>query len=215
MMSDREKRIVWVFLVGVIVSEGAAIAFSFRAKGDWLAGMIHFIVAPPGTPVAWGCAALVTILYAAYAAAGSPVIRAQMLRPSRWRPYAALVIAAVPMAFIAGFFEEAFFRKVLMDIARNHGATVAMQILLSALAFGVVHAIWGLLGGNLRGAVGAMLATVALGAALAFVYVAGGRSVAPCIAAHIAINLLIEPWLMITAATNAWASRAARERGAR
>jgi uncharacterized protein len=110
----------------------------------------------------------------------------------------------VPMALISGFFEEAFFRKTLMDIAQHHGAAIATQIAVSALAFGAVHAVWGVMGGSLRGALGAMLATSALGAALAVVYILGGRSVAPCIAAHIAINLLIEPWLIITAATRSW-----------
>jgi membrane protease YdiL (CAAX protease family) len=210
MLDNRAKRIVWSFLIGVIASEGMAIAFSFRAKGNWIAALAHYIVTPPGVPAAWALAAAVTLAYAVFSAAGSPVIRAHMLRPSTWGPYATMVIVAVPMALIAGFFEEAFFRKVLMDIAMHSGATIALQIALSALAFGAVHAIWGLLGGNLRAAIAAMLATGGLGAALAFVYVVGGRSLAPCVAAHIAINLLIEPWLLITAATNGWTRRTVR-----
>ncbi|HXL98673.1 MAG TPA: CPBP family intramembrane glutamic endopeptidase [Rhizomicrobium sp.] len=209
MLDRRAKRIVWTFLIGVIASEGMAIAFSFRAKGNWAAALVHYTVTPPGTPLAWALAAAVTLAYAAFSAAGSPVIRAHMLRPSTWQPYAAMVGVAVPMALISGFFEEAFFRKVMMDIAMRDGASIALQIALSALGFGAVHAIWGLLGGNWRGAMAAMLATGGLGAALAFVYVVGGRSLAPCVAAHIAINLLIEPWLLITAATNGWSRRTA------
>lgn len=209
MLDKRARRIVWAFLLGAIVSEGAAIALMFRAEGNWFAALAHYLATPPGTLPAWTLAASVALAYAVFAAAGSPVIRAHMLRPSRWRPYVFMVLAAIPMALISGFFEEIFFRKALMDIAMHHGATITAQIAISALAFGAAHAIWGLIGGTLRGALGAMAATGVLGAALAFVYFLGGRSVAPCVAAHIAINLLIEPWLVITAATNGWARKAA------
>ena len=37
------------------------------------------------------------------------------------------------------------------------------------------------------------------GALLAFVYVLGGRQLAPCVWAHMLINLAIEPWLIISA----------------
>ena len=39
---------------------------------------------------------------------------------------------------------------------------------------------------------------------LAIVYVVGGRAIAPCIAAHAVLNLLIEPWLLIAAITGRW-----------
>jgi hypothetical protein len=91
-----------------------------------------------------------------------------------------------------------------MDWSMIHGQRIALQIAISALAFGAVHAIWGVAGGNLRAALSTMLVTGALGAALAVVYIVGGRSVAPCVAAHMATNLLLEPWLIIAAATNGW-----------
>jgi uncharacterized protein len=204
MLDRRAKRIVWAFLLGVIVAEGSAIVLSFRAKGALLAALTHYLLAVPGTLPAWVIAATVTAIYIAFTAAGSAVVRTHLLQPSRWRPYAALVAAAVPMALISGFFEEAFFRKTLMDIVQHHGATIPTQVAISALAFGAVHAIWGMMGGSIRGAAGAMLATSALGAALAVVYIVGGRSIAPCIAAHTAINLLLEPWMIITAVTRGW-----------
>jgi membrane protease YdiL (CAAX protease family) len=202
MLDSRATPIVWAFMIGVIVSEGAALVFSFRVKANWFTGLLHYAATPAGTPQAWALAALVTVLYAGYAAMGSPVIGRHMLRPASWRPYAALRLVAVPMALISGFFEEAFFRKMLMDWAGGH--SVVVQIALSALVFGAAHAIWGVIGGNLRAAAGAMIATTILGGALAAVYIVGGRSIGPCIAAHVAINLLIEPWLIVTAATNGW-----------
>jgi membrane protease YdiL (CAAX protease family) len=43
------------------------------------------------------------------------------------------------------------------------------------------------------------VATGMLGVALAIVFVVGGRSLAPCIAAHFLINALIEPGLVLAA----------------
>jgi hypothetical protein len=201
MLDARAKRIVWAFLLGVCALEGWGLLASFQGRGGILQALARYAFFPAATPLAWMIAALIAAVYVAYAAATSPFIGAHLLRPQRWRSFAALRAAALPMAIISGFFEEAFFRKMLMDVALHHGAGVAAQIALSALAFGAVHAIWGLMSGSLRGAFGAMLATGVLGAALAMLYVAGGRSVGPCIAAHTAINLLLEPWLIIAAAT--------------
>jgi membrane protease YdiL (CAAX protease family) len=204
MLDRRATRIVWAFLIGASVTEGWAIYASFNPHGNLLAALLHYTITPIGTPLSWVLAALVTALYAGYAAYGSATIRTHMLRPSTWRPYILLRIAALVMTLICSFFEEAFFRKFLMDWVMHHGEAIAAQIAISAIAFGFVHAIWGIAGGNFRAAFGAMTATGVLGAALAVVYVIGGRSVAPCVVAHTAINLLIEPWLIMTAATNGW-----------
>jgi CAAX protease family protein len=201
MLDRRATRVVWIFLSGVTVLEGWLLWVSFRGRD---VDALWRYASKPATASAWIAAAMVAAVYAAYSASASPMIRAHMLRASTWRPYAAIRLLAIPMALVTGYFEEALFRKTLMDAAFNHGASIAVQIALSALVFGAAHAIWGVLAGNLRGAAGAMLATAALGAALGTVYVLGGRNVGPCIAAHIAINLLIEPWLIITAATNGW-----------
>ena len=66
--------------------------------------------------------------------------------------------------------------------------------------------IWGLFGGKWRIAIGATLATGILGGLLAVVYLLAGRQIAPCIWAHLLINLAIEPWLILAAvsAGDAW-----------
>jgi hypothetical protein len=204
MLDRRATRIVWAFLIGVIAIEGWLIYASFKGHGDLVQAVAHYAFTPPANTLAWICAAVLAILYIAYAAVNSATIREHLLRPSRWKPFIALCIVAVPMALISGYFEEAFFRKFLMDVALRHGQSTAMQVVLSAVAFGFVHAIWGIARGNFRGAVGSMIATGVLGAGLAVIYLVGGRSVAPCMAAHIVINLVLEPWLIITAATNGW-----------
>jgi hypothetical protein len=204
MLDRRATRIVWAFLIGVIAIEGWLTYASFKGHGGLVQAMLHYALTPPGTALAWFCAAGLTVLYVAYAALNSAVIRDHLLRPSRWRPFIGMCIVAVPMALISGFFEEAFFRKFLMDVALRHGETAIMQVVLSAAAFGFVHAIWGIASGSFRAALGTVIATGLLGAGMAVIYLIGGRSVAPCMAAHIAMNLLLEPWLIITAATNGW-----------
>jgi uncharacterized protein len=212
MLDKRAKRIVWGFLAGIIALEGWAILASFRGHGNLARALLHYAATSQGTLLAWTMALLIAALYAGYAASASPFIRAHMLRPSSWHSYAGMRAAAVPMALISGFFEEAFFRKMLMDFVLHHGAGIVAQVAVTAAAFGAVHAVWGLVGGSLRAALGAMLATGALGAALGIVYLAGGRAIAPCIAAHTAINLLLEPWLIIAVATHGW--RGARQSSA-
>jgi hypothetical protein len=204
MLDRRATFIVWGFLIGASVTEGWAILAVFQARGNLLKALWHYTITPLGTPMAWSQAVAVTVLYAGYSAYGSEIIRSHMLRPSTWHPFALMRLAALAMTLICSLFEEAFFRKFLMDWAMLHGSGIAVQVVLSAIAFGLVHAIWGVAGGNFRAAIGAMTATSILGAALAVVYIAGGRSLAPCVAAHTAINLLIEPWLIMTAATNGW-----------
>lgn len=54
-----------------------------------------------------------------------------------------------------------------------------------------------------------MIATSLLGGALAIVYLAAGRVVAPCIWAHALINLVLEPWLLVAAMTRGMEQRVA------
>jgi membrane protease YdiL (CAAX protease family) len=49
-----------------------------------------------------------------------------------------------------------------------------------------------------------MLSTSILGFGLALVYVASGRNIGPCIAGHTLINLVIEPWLMLSSVSGEW-----------
>jgi membrane protease YdiL (CAAX protease family) len=121
-----------------------------------------------------------------------------------------LRLFAIPMALVTGFFEEAFFRKSVMNMAEHHGFGMVPQVVISALVFGAAHAIWGIFGGKFRAALAVMLATSVLGGLLAIVYLLGGRSVGPCIAAHIGLNLFLEPWMVISSATGSWGKSSVR-----
>ncbi len=205
--NGRARAVVWGFLVGVTLLEGWLIVMSFPQLPGNVAPLVRYTFQPPGTTLAWLLAGAATTLYVLHAMRQSPVIRAWMLAPSEWRPFLWVRLIAIPMAFVTGFFEEAFFRKFLMTLALHHGFGAFEQVVISAAAFGLAHGIWGLFSGSIRGALGPMIATGLLGAALAVVFLLGARSLAPCAAAHITINLFLEPWLIMTSAMRAWGQR--------
>ncbi len=107
-------------------------------------------------------------------------------------------------AFASGFMEEIVFRKMLMDWVMSIGGGLFTQLTLSAVAFGLIHASWVLIRGNLKIALPVILSTTVLGFLLAALYVASGRNVLPCIVAHVLINLVIEPWLILCAVSGKW-----------
>ncbi len=182
-------------------------ALLFRPRGTWLEFLGRYLGHPSAGPLGWLLAAAVAMLYVAYSAANSPVVRRYAFDPRTWAPFFGMRLAAIPMAFVTGFFEESFFRKFLMDAGAAQGFGVAAQVCGSALIFGLSHAIWGVFGGTARAALAVMAVTSMLGAMLAVVYLAAGRSIAPAIAAHVAINLILEPWLVMTSATGNWRQR--------
>jgi len=100
------------------------------------------------------------------------------------------------------------FRGFVMREAEAGGAPVWLQVVLSGLLFGLAHAGWGAIGGtsfNLGAAIGSTVSTGMLGLVLAGIYVAGRRSLMPVIAAHAAIDMIIEPWLILFALSGGFA----------
>ena len=201
MLESAARRRAWPALVGVTIVEGAALAWIFHAaRWDRIA---HYLFVPPGNAVSWAAALVVTAAYIAYAMNGLPFVRTYAFVPRRWREAPGLKAFAVPMALVTGLFEEMFFRRFVMDIAMQHGAGTAEQIGFSALSFGLAHGVWGLFGG-VRAGIGAMISTGVLGGLLAGVYLLGERSLLPCATSHIAINLVLEPWLLLAATSGRW-----------
>jgi len=207
MLSNRQSAIIWSFLVGVTLTQVFCMALLFRPRGNWFEFLGRYLGAPASGVLGWVLAAAVVVLYVAYSASMSPIIRRYAFDPGAWGSFIGVRLMAVPMALVTGFFEESFFRKFLMDAGATHGYDAAMQVIGSAAIFGFVHAVWGLFGGQVRAALVVMVVTGLLGALLAVVYLAGGRAIAPPIAAHVAINLVLEPWLIVTSATGSWRQR--------
>lgn len=139
------------------------------------------------------------VLYAGFTVmqmmhAGAPVL-------NDWSLFRILV--ALGIGISAGICEEAVFRGFVMTQAADGGAHWTVQILLSAILFGLAHMGWGGLNGHVQMAqmIGAMAATGILGLMLAITYLASGRSLTPTIIAHATIDIVIEPWLLLYAVT--------------
>lgn len=167
------------------------VPFAFGRSPAFLRDL-GFLSGPRGTPAAWVAALVLASLYIRFSM-NLPAVR------ERWGEISPLKGLAVLASVAAGIVEEAFFRRWIMDGVMRTGGDAWIQVVVSALAFGVAHASWGLIKGSLRMAVRAAAATTTLGVGLAVVYLLGERSLAPCITAHFLVTAVIEPGLMIAA----------------
>ncbi len=189
-MSPEKK--TWIFLSAVIVAESAP--FWFRAFGKSWSQIVHnLFLSNPGRPEGWGMALAFALLFIVGSARRNYDISENLLKVN------AMKLAVIPMAAISGIVEEVYFRRVTMETIARRGGGLLLQIVAAAVIFGLLHMVWAL-AGSVRAGIQATLATTLLGWAMALVYLAGGRSVAPCIAAHALINLVLEPWLFLSAA---------------
>ena len=108
------------------------------------------------------------------------------------------------LAIVGGILEEVVFRRWLMDLLMGFGYGFVIQIIISGVAFGSVHIIWGLFGKEKQFLIGSFLSTTFLGFALAIIYLISDRNIGPCIVSHSLINIIIEPWLLLSAISKTW-----------
>ena len=154
---------------------------------------LGFLSGPGGNAWAWVLALVLAVGYIAFSMRGIPLVA------QHWRAISWLKGLSILAAIAASVVEEAFFRRMIMHAVLRAGGEVWLQVAVSGLTFGIAHGMWGLLKGSLHVALGAAIATTVMGTGLAFVYVVGGRSLAPCIAAHFLVTAVIEPGLMLAA----------------
>jgi membrane protease YdiL (CAAX protease family) len=107
-------------------------------------------------------------------------------------------------AVVGGIVEEVFFRRWIMDMLMSRGVAPIFQVLSSGIVFGLAHSSWLLIKRDFKFAIPAILSTSVLGILLAIIYLVGGRNLGPCIYAHVIINIVIEPWLMLSAVSGKW-----------
>lgn len=149
-------------------------------------------------PWAWGVAVAVAAGYSLYTMWAVPFVREHVFELSR------LKLLGIWAALISGIVEEVVFRQKLMDLLASWGWHAGWQVVVSALAFGLVHAVWILFRGEFAIAPPVIASTTVLGTLLALVYLVAGRNVLPAIVAHTLINLVIEPWLLLAALSRTW-----------
>ena len=189
---DKTERKAAFILLAIALPEGAWVALNLVGRPMQFWRYTGFVDPGRAGILAWLLAVICAALFI-WRAAQLPSVRANLIRPSE------LKILGLLLAVAAAFCEEVVFRKLLMDALQHHGSPAIVQILVSGLAFGVAHGVWGLFRGSVRAAVGGVIATGILGLTLAAIYIVGGRVLSPCVVAHFLINLFIEPGLVLAA----------------
>jgi uncharacterized protein len=144
-------------------------------------------------PLAWILAAILGIVYVFYTMKAIPLVAEKQSEISLFK------LLGILSAVVGGIVEEVFFRRWIMNIFMSGGFAPIFQVLISGIAFGLAHSSWLLAKRDLKFAIPAILSTSVLGILLAFIYLLGGRNLGPCIFAHVMINIVIEPWLMLSA----------------
>jgi membrane protease YdiL (CAAX protease family) len=185
--------LVALVLGGAAFAMGVPIALKVAGYEPSFIANLGFAAGPRGNVWAWGAAVMLAFAYTIFSVQHIPAVA------RHWNAVSWLKALAILAAIAAGILEEAVFRRLIMDGLAKVRANGVLQVVASALAFGIAHGTWGLLGGSLHAAIGAAIATTVLGAGLAVIYLLGGRSLAPCIFAHFVIDSVIEPGLLLSA----------------
>ena len=108
---------------------------------------------------------------------------------------------SITAGVIAGFVEEIFFRGFFMTKLAEAGFGKVGQVTISAILYGLVHSAWGFTSGmfTMQMMGSAVIGTAIFGAFCSIVYLLSRRSLMPVILGHVAIDLIIEPWLFMVA----------------
>jgi hypothetical protein len=150
-------------------------------------------------PMAWILATITAIAYVLYTMKAIPIVASMQREISLFK------LLGILAALVGGIVEEVFFRRWTMDMFMKGGFNPILQVIISGIAFGLAHWSWTLLAKrDFKATLPAILSTSILGILLAIIYLAGGRNLGPCIFAHVLINIVIEPWLMLSAVSGKW-----------
>jgi hypothetical protein len=150
-------------------------------------------------PLAWVLATITAIAYVLYTMKAIPFVASMQREISLFK------LLGILSSVVGGIVEEVFFRRWIMDMCMSGGFIPILQVIISGIAFGLAHWSWTLLAKrNFKATLPAILSTSILGIFLAIIYLAGGRNLGPCIFAHVLINIVIEPWLMLSAVSGKW-----------
>jgi uncharacterized protein len=196
-MTDRRKTaLILGMTLGFMFSPLAMSLFWYPIPLFQDLGFERGSIAPP---LAWILATITAIAYVLYTMKVIPLVLAKQKEISWFK------LLGILAALVGGIVEEVFFRRWIMDMFMKGGFSPVLQVVISGIAFGLVHASWTLLAKrNFKATLPAILSTSILGIVLAIIYLAGGRNLGPCIFAHVLINIVIEPWLMLSAVSGKW-----------
>jgi hypothetical protein len=164
-----------------------------RARGQSLADIGW---RRPASSLGWLLAIALAVLYVG---GGLATVGNRAHLWSDWSLYR--VSLGIVLGVSAGVCGEVIFRGFVISQARDAGLSVALQVLLSATLFGVALARFGWGGSPVpldsRVVLAVTAATAVLGAAFSGVYFASARSLTPAIAAHTAIDMVLQPGVLL------------------
>ena len=196
-MTDRSKTALILGTATLIMfSPLAMILVGYQIPMFQNLGFERETIAPP---FAWILATIIAIAYVLYTMKAIPFVASMQREISLFK------LLGILSAVVGGIVEEVFFRRWIMDHFMSGGFTPTLQVIISGIAFGLAHTSWMLLAKrDFKVTLPAILSTSILGIFLAIIYLAGGRNLGPCIFAHVLINIVIEPWLMLSAVSGKW-----------
>ena len=208
-MNDRSKTVLILGMTSLFMFSPLAMSLPWHPIPLFQdLGFKRESIAPP---LAWILAAITAIAYVLYTMKAIPFVLAKQKEVSLFK------LLGILSALVGGIVEEVFFRRWIMDMLMSGGFNPILQVAISGVAFGLAHASWTLLAKrdfkatlpailstSILGIFLAIISTSILGISLAVVYLAGGRNLGPCIFAHVLINLVLEPWLMLSAVSGKW-----------
>lgn len=201
-MYSRKDEIITGLVLGSlsIALSGSILLWYFGNPQQFIEHRIGINTEAFNNPIVWILTILIAIGYIIYTAKAVPFVRDQLFTFS-W-----LKVIGIWAAFVSSIVEEILFRQVLMDWLKSLDYSIIIQVLASAIIFGIAHGAWIFLRGELKIAIPVIISTTILGGLLAILYIIADRNILAPIVAHILINLFIEPWLILSAVTGKWNS---------
>ena len=202
-MTDRSKT-AWILGTATLImfSPLAMVLAGYPIPMFQNLGFERETIAPP---LAWILAAIIAVAYVFYTMKAIPLVLTKQKEISLFK------LLGILAALVGGIVEEVFFRRWIMDHFMSGGFAPILQVVISGVAFGLAHYSWTLLTKRgIKVTLPAILSTSILGIFLAIIYLAGGRNLGPCIFAHVLINIVVEPWLMLSAVSGKWRTQQAR-----
>ncbi len=194
-MTDRRKTVLILGTISVFMLSPLAMSLFWRPIPLFQnLGFERGSIAPPLT---WILATITAIAYVLYTMKVIPMVLVKQKEISLFKLLGIL-------SALAAIVEEVFFRRWIMDMLMSRGVAPILEVIISGIVFGLAHYSWILARGDFKFAIPAILSTSVLGILLAVIYLVGGRNLGPCIFAHAIINLIIEPWLMLSSVSGKW-----------
>ncbi len=194
--TDRSERKNRTIAAGILLALSAIMLAPptyWLISGEPLAAYLDLVPGRLAPWPIWIAAFGLAVAYIMYAFSAVPLVRQQQAELSLFK------LVAVPAAVGSGIMEEVVFRRLLMDWLLIQGSGAIVQIIVSAVIFGLAHLAWHAFSRERTFSIGAAVSTFAAGIGFATLYILGGRNLGPCIMAHFLINLVIEPWLVLAA----------------